>query len=120
MLRLQRYKLTVEYRKGSTLVLADTLSRATLPVTNDSAPSEFDVFRVEVEETMKQPNLGLTSPTTKALQAATSSDPDMIALCKLIRTDWPQSKREVPEVAMPYWPVTDELSLADGIVYRGL
>ena len=69
---------------------------------------------------MKQPNLGLTSPTTKALQAATSSDPDMITLCELIRTGWPQSKCEVPEVAMPYWPFRDELSLADGVVYRGL
>ena len=33
LLTLQRYSFTVEYRKGSTLHIADTLSRAPLPIT---------------------------------------------------------------------------------------
>ena len=67
MFSLQRYKLTVVYRKGSSLVLADTLSRAPLKVSNTAAPSHFDIFRLSVERTDLQPNLCLQTSTAKAI-----------------------------------------------------
>ena len=49
MFRLQRYTINVIYRKGTSLVLADTLSRAPLNVSNDASPTNFDLFRLNVE-----------------------------------------------------------------------
>ena len=101
------------------LVLTDTLSRAPLSTLNVSSPTEFYVFRVGVDEPVKQPNLGLTSPTTKALQAATATDPEMVTLCRFISTGWPKSRKDLPESMSPYWHLRDELLLT-GMVYHGL
>jgi hypothetical protein len=49
MMRLQRYSINVVYKKGSSLVLADTLSRAPLSSVDNRKQNNFDVFRLEVE-----------------------------------------------------------------------
>ena len=50
MLTLQRYSFTVEYRKGSSLLIADTLSRAPLPETTHGHLHDELVYRVEFED----------------------------------------------------------------------
>ena len=102
------------------LVLTDTLSRAPLSTLNVSSPTEFYVFRVGVDEPVKQPNLGLTSPTAEALQAATATDPETVTLCHFICTGWTNSRKDLPESMLPRLHLRDELSLTDGIVYHGL
>lgn len=49
MLTLQRYSFHVKYRKGSSLHLADTLSRAALPTTLHKKVHEDLVYPVEFE-----------------------------------------------------------------------
>ena len=120
MFRLQRYAINVTYRKGSSLVLADTLSRAPLQVLNESSPNNFDLFRLNVEREDLQPNVHLTSSTAKAMQQATCTDPDMQQLLNTVKTGWPASKSSLPPCLTPYWSMRDELSIIDGIVYRGL
>ena len=119
MFRLQRYSIHVVYRKGSSLVLADTLSRAPLDVSNDASPTNFDVFRLNVERQDLQPNVHLTSSTAKAMQHANVTDPDMRQLLPMVMTGWPSSKASLPVCLTPYWSVRDELSIIDGILYRG-
>ena len=120
MFRLQRYTINVIYRKGTSLVLADTLSRAPLSVSNDASPTNFDLFRLNVERQDLQPNVHLTSSTAKAMQHATASDPDMNQLLQVVMTGWPSSKASLPACLTPYWSMRDELSIVDGILYRGL
>ena len=101
-------------------VLADTLSRAPLSVSNDASPTNFDLFRLNVERQDLQPNVHLTSSTAKAMQHATASDPDMNQLLQVVMTGWPSSKASLPACLTPYWSMRDELSIVDGILYRGL
>ena len=54
MLRLQRYTFTIVYRKGSTMWLADTLSRAPLPREHAQVDS-FEVFVTENIQTTSKP-----------------------------------------------------------------
>ena len=49
MLALQLYSFHVEYRKGSSLLIADTFSRAPLPTTSHKTVREELVYRVEFE-----------------------------------------------------------------------
>ena len=49
LMRLQRYDINVVYKKGSSLVLADTLSRAPYLLEMIEKQNNFDVFRLEVE-----------------------------------------------------------------------
>ena len=120
MFRLQRYSIQVVYRKGSSLVLADTLSRAPLNVTNDESPTNFDLFRISVERQDLQPNIHLTSATAKAMQHATKTDLSMQQLLQMVTTGWPSSKASLPVCLTPYWSVRDELPIVGGIVYCGL
>ena len=71
---LHRYRFQVSYRKGPTLYLADTLSRAplTLPVAADV--TSFDVFRVEMQHLGQERNPGLTENTERRIQKETSKD----------------------------------------------
>ena len=64
MMRLQRYSTDIIYKKGSSLVIADALSRAALPDLNKTKTS-FEVFRCDVEQTDRLPNVQLLPETTK-------------------------------------------------------
>ena len=50
LLTLQRYRLTIKYKKGTSLHLADTLLRAALPTLVHTRATGFKVFRTERTE----------------------------------------------------------------------
>ena len=69
MLILQRYTFRVEYRKGSTLLIADTLSRAPLPTTAHNPVHDEMVYRVDFEA--DNPDLsGFHDATLQDIRAA--------------------------------------------------
>lgn len=119
IMRLQRYKLIVKYKKGSTMLLADTLSRATLPTTNDSKQTNFEVFRIDMEED-NPPTPGLKNQTLHDIKQATAEDPVSHNLVKIITEGWPDHKTLLPPGLSPFWTYRDELTVTDGIVYKGL
>ena len=75
MLFLQRYNFTVVYRKGSSLHLADTLSRAPCQdrATAPSVPDTFQVFRLHLSH-LDPSSPALTDSTRKQLRRATASN----------------------------------------------
>ena len=79
LMQLQRYNLTVTYKKGSTLHLADTLSRATLPDQNE-------IFRIDLQDTAP-PNEGITSLTLLRLK---EYKPSRMTTCNSLLLQWSQ------------------------------
>ena len=69
MMRLQRYRVRVTYKKGTSLLLADTLSRSSLPTSNDSKQTNFEVFRFEIDHHI--PNPRITSQTLDDIKECT-------------------------------------------------
>ena len=65
LMRLQRYRFTIKYKKGTSLYLTDTLARAALPTPVHARVADFEVFRTELTEesdthtlaSQKPPNL---------------------------------------------------------------
>ena len=97
MLFLQRYNFTVTYRKGSSLFLADTLSRAPCHE-NPSTSKEletFQVFRAHLIE-LDPVSTALRDTTREQLQKATSACPDMQLLTHHIIHGWPATKQHLP------------------------
>ena len=58
------------------------------------------------------PNPQLLPRTTIDLQAATKKDPDLVQLTKVISFGWPSCLK-------PYWCFRDEMSIHNGVIYRG-
>lgn len=73
MLFLQRYNFTVAYRKGSSLHLGDTLSRAPCQdeAVTPSIPDTFHVFRVHLAR-LDPTSPALTDTTREQLRNAIS------------------------------------------------
>ncbi len=118
LMRLQRYNITVVYKKGSSLVLADTLSRAHLTATNDSTQTNFEVFRLAVEDC--PPDYSRITPRTLAqVKQHTAASPDLLELCSVIAKGWPDLKSQLSIPLHPYWTFRDEMTVHDGVVYKG-
>jgi len=117
-MRLQRWSFVVSYKKGTQQIIADTLSRAPLPLLSSANLSEEHIFRVELE-TMALDNSGISSVTLGNLREQTALDPALPKLSLLIMTGWPTAKTGVDPLVRPYFTFKDELSSADGIVYKG-
>ena len=117
MMRLQRYNIKVSYKKGTSLLLADTLSRAPLPTTNDSKQTNFEVFRTDIDNHPDNPRI--SSQTLADIKASTANDPTMYTLNKIIINGWPSQKSQLPKNLQPFWTYRDELTSQDGIIYKG-
>jgi len=101
MLSLQCYTFTVEYRKRSTLHIADTLSLAPLPITSNKQVHDEMVYRVALEA--EHPDLsGFQAATLQEIRVAALTDPEQSTLRSLFEAGWPNDKAAVPEPARPY------------------
>lgn len=116
-MRLQRYNITVTYKKGISLLLADTLSRAPLPTTNDSKQTKFEVFRTDIDNHPENPRI--SSQTLADIKTSTANDPTMCTLNKIIINGWPSKRSKLPKNLQPFWTYRDELTSQDGIIYKG-
>ena len=102
IMRLQRYRFKVTYRRCPTLHLANTLSRAPLthPVAVDV--TSFDVFRVKMQHLGQQRNPGLTENTERRIREETSKDEALKELHHVIVQGWPNDKAAVQSPLRPY------------------
>ena len=99
-------------------MLGDTLSRSPLPTVNDSKQTNFEIFRIDIDNNIGNPRV--TSETLKDNKAATASDPTLCSLNRVIITGWPSRKSELHQSVHPYWNFREELTFQDGAIYKGL
>ena len=132
-LRLQNYDIQVEYKKGETMFLADTLSRAHLKDEPVSRTQDSDVrsirerlFAFELEQIKHGEDLSVSPTRLKNLREETAKDEELQILSDVIHEGWPETlseahnfdrrRRQVMEL---YWNSRDELTIEDGLVYKG-
>ena len=120
IMRHQRYRFKVTYKKGPTLHLADTLSQAPLAHPVDVDVTSFDAFCVKMEHLGQQRNPGLTENTERQIREKTSKDETLKKLHHVIIQGWPNDKAEVQPLLCPYWNYRDEVSVQNGIIYKGM
>ena len=112
MMRLQKYDYEVLYERGEDLHLADTLSRAHLPTTAHPTGAEFEHINIATF-------LPVSSARLKKIQQATESDKTLRALKDVILRGWPEERSQTPTQVTPYFSIRDELSIQDGVIFRG-
>ena len=113
LLQLQKYSLQIGYKKGKYMYLADALSRAYLPETEQVAEVQ------ELEQISHTESLAMAPEDVQHLKDAASHDEAMQVLCRTIQQGWPQHRAEVPDVARPYFDFRDQMTTQDQLVFKG-
>lgn len=127
LLRLQRYDITLVYKKGSQMYLADTLSRAYLPGCAPPAEEEsiltLDDSRSPTEIAVEEINVLQHVPLSEAalakIQRATRQDSVLVDLMTRIHDGWPDTQTTIQQPLRDYFPYREELVTYNGLVLKG-
>jgi len=80
--------------------------------------NEFDVFRLEIEHQYPEHHPNLKSDTETQLRTSIQHDETLILLYATIQRGWPDSRHKLNK-NLPYWSYRDELSINNGLIYKG-
>ena len=94
-------------------MVADTLSRLHLRETDNT----HEAFDAQVHLVVA--NLPVSDQKMSDLQGNTASDPDMQQLILVIKERWPDDRSSCPLPVKPFWNHRDELSVMEGLVFKG-
>ena len=103
-----RYDVNLLHRRGSQLELADTLSRAYLPEVKLASVQK------EVEAVNMAQDLPVSAARVDDIHRHTE-DHELQELVKVVSTGWPEDKSQVPNSAVPYYNVRNELAVQNGV-----
>ena len=108
ILELQRYTITVQYRKGSDLFLPDTLSRAYLPSTDCDYDTDERVCMFFSQRELEDIRLisdetAISDERLTEIADHTNQDSLLQNLKKVIQNGWPNCKSKVSVELRPYF-----------------
>ena len=118
LLHIKRYDLEITYKKGKEIYPADGLSRA-YPKESEPHSTPPSEFCHSIEEIDLTEHLAISRERLQSIQEATAIDPGLKVLMQVVQQGWPHSKSQVPVEAQPYFTSHDELSVQDGLVFKG-
>ena len=108
LLELQRYDVTIKYRPGIQMQLADALSHCPARASQ------------EIKLDMRVDYIAFMKPCIEKLKDSTQRDPILGTVYQLTQQGWPHQQRHVPCLARRYWDFRDELSTDNGLLLKGL
>ena len=115
MLNLQKYDFDIHYIPGKLMILADTLSRATLNDTMQTIPeNETTTYIHSIVH-----HLPVSDKMLKKTRHETSLDPIMQAILKYLSHGWPNKIHKVETPVHPYYKIRHELSKYEGLTLKG-
>ena len=110
LLRLQPYDITIKYKPGKEMLLADPLSRLS---PEESGP--ITGMEVHIHDICPQ----FTEDILGRIKTETRKDSELNALKDFVYSGWPSTQKELPTILKPYWPYRDKLALEAGILLKG-
>ena len=116
LLQLQEYDIVLRYKKGSEMHLADALSRAH-PCEHEVEEFESDIEAEKYVHLMSTEGY-VTDRKLLDIKREIESDETMQQLTLMIQQGWPSSRKDVPSSLRVYFPLRDELSVEDGLIFK--
>ena len=113
-LRLQRYELKLKHIPGKDMLIADFLSRAFLKQKRNQSQILNDLEHINQIE-----YVNVSRSTENLLKNATKADVNLMELMLMVQHGWPEIKSDVPCAIQSYFSFRDEITMQDGILYKG-
>ena len=107
LLRIQPYAITIRYRPGKEMAMADALSRQ--PCDNKEQIQLYVQLHFVQSSTQR----------LDILRDETRQDAELMELQTIIHDGWPEKRKEVPAEIRKYCAFRDEMAVADGLVTKG-
>ena len=104
--------LTSSTKKGKDMHLSDMLSRAFL----DGSGEEINLDWSEVNAVKALP---ISEERLSDMRSLAEEDEALQKLKRVIMEGWPETKDKLHVLVKPYFPYRDEMTLHDGIIFRG-
>ena len=107
LLQLQQYDVTIRYRPGKEMLLADALSRCLSRASG------------EIKLDMRVDYIAFSKTWIAKLKDTTREDPILGTVYQLTQQGWPHQRRHTPRMARVYWDFRDQLSTDEGLLLMG-
>ena len=107
LLQLQRYNVTIRFRPGKEMLLADALSRF---------PSQASG---EIKLDMRVDYIAFSKTWIAKLKETMKEDPILGTVYQLSQQGWPHQRRHTPRMVRAYWDFRDQLSTDEGLLLMG-
>ena len=107
LLELQRYDVTIKYRPGNQIQLADALSHCLARASQ------------EIKLDMRVDYIAFTKPLIEKLKDSMQRYPILVMVYQLTQQGRPHQQRHVPCIVQRYWDFRDEISRDDGLLLKG-
>ena len=116
-MRLQLYDIDIQYKKGSEMYLADTLSRHFIKDQPIKSRFEEEFDQVPLNEQINQ--IITTGEKMSELKVETEKDEVLQQVKEVIQAGWPERKDLLNPTLVNYFHVRDELTVQEGVILRG-
>ncbi|XP_014678323.1 PREDICTED: uncharacterized protein LOC106818112 [Priapulus caudatus] len=104
------YDIDLKWRPGKEMHVADMLSRSYLPKSTGMS---------DIEQVCMVDYLPIRTERLEQLKLETERDETLQLLRLVILKGWPEEKHQCPTQVTPYFSIRDELSVQDGLIFRG-
>ena len=110
LMKISEYDIDLSWQPGKTMLLADWLSRTTTGTPRGD---------ITIEQVNMISYIPVRPERLRQYQTATDADEGLQILRHVIQTGWPQDRAMCPTIVTPYFSIRDELSIQDGLIFRG-
>lgn len=114
MLRLQCYNLSVSYKPGKYLLIADTLSRAPL---TETALTEMDE-EISLHCNFVASHMEIPYTNLNVLKEHSVNDSVYQKIVQYVNNGWPDNKKDVEPEVMPYFKIKNEISILNHVLLK--
>lgn len=125
LLTLQYYNLRIVYKPGVEMFISDTLSRATTKCSGlGTTYTRQDICSLQQEQDDAQhinqaEYLNVSDQRLEQIRRHTDRDKCLQSLKSTVLAGWPETKESTPHYIREYWTYRDEISVQNGILFRG-
>ena len=117
LLSVQEYDFTVRYAPGTTVGLADALSRLPNPANNDDLLTHANMDMPDTD--IRIEHIQFSQDILDRIRRATQDDPTLCELKQVIYNGWPDTQQGLPKQLRTFWSYRDELSIDDALILKG-